>query len=151
MNEKSSPASLVVTTLTILGRPPKGRGFTLLEMLVVLVLISVIAGLTLPRLSRLYDSTLYSFDRAQVMGRIEGLGLQALQQGSGISLGGGADSDGKLPLLPVALPEGWHMSANPGIRFLANGVCLGGEVEVWTDHRKERWRLSPPLCRPEVL
>lgn len=126
------------------------RGFTLLEILVVLSLLGLIAGVALPRLSSLYDSSIRSFQRDEIRRQLEQLPIRAMEQSSEIILTSQTDpsEQGDLPALPIELPNGWSIKTSQPIHFLANGVCLGGEVSLSFAGRREQWRLSPPLCQP---
>lgn len=125
------------------------RGYTLLELLIVIVLIGLISGLTLPRLSRLYESAMTALERDLVLRQIAGLGYRAYRAGKTIELVSYPLPEGKH--LPLELPEGWVLTAESPIRYHYNGVCDGGMLILGRGEQKSRWRLLPPLCHPEPM
>lgn len=117
-------------------------GFSLLEMLVVLVLTSMTVALVGPRLSRSVEAIASSGDRAEVIRQLQELPLLARAQAAGIVL---ADQDDLSGLL--TLPEGWAVTALSPLSVKANGVCTAGRVRVSGAGVVEEWALSVPDCR----
>ncbi len=116
------------------------RGFTLLELLVVLSLIGLIAGVVAPRFINLGDKLSIKNQRLEVRQKINGLPLLALRKGMTLRI----DSE----RAPLSLPQGWRVTAATPVTYQSNGVCLGGEIEVWQgDNREERITLRAPLCQ----
>ena len=70
-----------------------GAGFTLVELLVVLVIVSLIAGFSLPRLSALYASVENAGQRGLIIDQVEGLGYQAYISGHSIVLEASRESE----------------------------------------------------------
>lgn len=47
----------------------------------------------------------------------------------------------------VALPEGWRISASPGLTYLPSGVCSGGQVSITSPNGREWiYLVEPPSC-----
>lgn len=130
---------------------PAGRenGYTLLELLIVLLLFSLLAGLVLPRLTSLYDGVVWANDRSEVLRGISELGFVANRQGKGFGLTS-LPSPGSAPA-PLVLPTGWRLLAEKPVLYLDNGVCLGGKIRLYCRERVLEITLRPPVCRPEVL
>ncbi len=143
------------------------QAFTLLELIVVLLLISLLAGLIFPRLvSFIPKEDIFLYQAANF---IEGARIKALHQHQDILLvfdpqnrtlslrlltKGGQKKLQQSLVVPeeieikahglLALPEN-----NWGILFLANGASTGGEVEI-IDHANQR-RLVCRLARSQFL
>ena len=64
----------------------KRSGFTLVEVLIVLVVVGLIAGISLPRLSAIYSSLDIAGQRSLIRDQIEGLGYRAYIGGRPIVL-----------------------------------------------------------------
>jgi general secretion pathway protein G len=54
-------------------------GYTLLELVVVLLLFSLLAGITIPRLTTMYDSFKNAYERDEVLAHLDSLGYIAFQ------------------------------------------------------------------------
>ena len=157
--------------------PAPIAGFTLLELVVVLLILGLVAGLAIPNLERLYAGTVRSTERDYILDQIASLGRRAMQErrtyvlagydggqdpeaGERVARGGSGSSDG--PAIRPArgpdpgagtidVPEGWKISFDEPLIIRANGVCLGAELTLL--HRGAvdlRLRLEPPYCRIEV-
>jgi prepilin-type N-terminal cleavage/methylation domain-containing protein len=136
------------------------RGFTLLEMLVVMVLMGLITTLALPAMQRWHDAIQAKAQAAVV---IDALRAAAFAAGAGrrtVAMEGGsfkvtdqttqdaAPSQGKPvaaeqapatagassepPPLQVNLPPGWRVDRVQPAQFLANGLCTPGSVSLKT-------------------
>ncbi|MDD5123596.1 prepilin-type N-terminal cleavage/methylation domain-containing protein [Methylovulum sp.] len=126
------------------------RGYTLLELLVVLLLLALVTGLIMPRLSNLYESAVRAFQREDLLQQISGLGYQAYQQGKTWRLGEVEDEKKNAELEPpLTAPEGWTISAGSPIDYYPNGVCTGGIITLQQGPFNQQWHLKPPLCQPE--
>jgi general secretion pathway protein G len=116
------------------------RAFTLLELLVVLSLIGLIAGVIAPRFSDFGDKLTLKNTQLEVRQKINGLPLLALRSASQLRI----DDQGA----PTELPTNWRATANPPIVYRSNGSCLGGQVEIWQGTTKRaNARLQPPFCQ----
>lgn len=122
------------------------RGYTLLELLIVLMLFSLLTALAIPRFVTLYASLTAAYQRDEVLRQIAGLGYRALSQGRELVIGE-ASASGAAEL---ALPEGWSVQAKPPIRYYRNGACAGGALELNAPQGTERLVLIPPLCQPQA-
>jgi prepilin-type N-terminal cleavage/methylation domain-containing protein len=61
-------------------------GFTLPELLVVLLIMSLLAGVTIPYLTKMYDSVQMAFQRDEIIAQLGSLNYLAFQQGQGFTL-----------------------------------------------------------------
>lgn len=123
------------------------RAFTLLEMLVVLLILGLIAGLAMPRLVTLYDRLAFALERDDVLAYVNDQGWQAYRAGQDLVLSEIA-SDTLVPSDEHAsLPPGWQLSAEPAIRYSALGVCSGGLLTLRKGDYSEQHELSAPRCQ----
>jgi prepilin-type N-terminal cleavage/methylation domain-containing protein len=126
------------------------RGFTLLEMLVVLAVTSLVAGYVVPSLGKLYARTEYALARDGVYARIAGLGYRAYVLGQSFDLDAGKVTQPLTDDEPMLeLPAGWRIETPKPIHFAFTGECTGGYLSVIDpDGMKTPVRLSAPLCDP---
>jgi general secretion pathway protein G len=140
-------------------------GYTILELLVVIFLISLLAGLAVPRLTSMYDSVQQAYEREEVLARLGGLGYLAFQQSRDFELvsypvetndnnpsntSAFTEKKASRPI-PLELPAGWQIRAEQPIQFFANGVCEGGMVYVLRQQQQFQVQLVPPFCLPKML
>ena len=126
-------------------------GFTLVEILVVLVIVGLIAGISLPRLSTLYASVENAGQRTLIIDQIEGLGYRAYSSGRPIVLEALGDSEDSVKKYPLQLPPGWRVDVAKPLRYSSQGVCGGGKLTINDpDGGRQAFRVAPPLCRLEA-
>ena len=140
--------------------PGAQTGFTLLELVVVLALLALVAGLAIPNLERLYAGAVRSTERAYILDQFAGLGRRAMQRGRAFVVVGSGDASrpaageaddpgparrrpAGFALPPAAradradraangidVPDGWEVSFDEPLVVRANGVCLGAELTL---------------------
>lgn len=116
------------------------RAFTLLELLVVLSLIGLVAGIVAPRFIDASDKLTLKNQLLEVRQKVNGLPLQAQSKESALRI----DAQGS----PLELPEGWRVTADPPAIYQSNGSCLGGQIEIWKGKtRRDSITLSAPFCQ----
>ena len=118
-------------------------GFSLLEMLVVLALISIMVALVAPRLAGTVRAIATSGERAETVRQIELLPLLARGQGQPIV----AATDAMLVAKGLALPDGWRAIALDPLQVAANGICHPARLRVEGGGVVEVWALAAPDCR----
>ena len=132
-------------------------GFTLLELIVVLLLVGLVTALAMPNLSQLYTSVTRTAERDYILDQFAGMGQQALLSGQGFVVLGtiGAtearlsqqvsNRDGQVYELDV--PEGWQVRLQEPLIVRGNGVCLGGELTlIRAGKLAYQISLDPPYC-----
>lgn len=116
------------------------NGFTLVEVLVVLILLGLTSALVLPKFPAIYERFK---SRAEQDAFFQGLGvltLKAYTQQQTIIL-----SQDSAPQL-LELPPGWQLHIDKPIVYKANGVCLGGSLSYIAKGITTQIKLAPPYC-----
>lgn len=131
-------------TSDTLKRTKKTQGFSLLELLVVLTLMGLIGAVVMPALSRLYDSLTGNAALETFRTSFNVIGHTAFNRTQEVSLATPVDAKRYL-----ALPDGWSAVFPRPVVFTADGICLGGEIQV-LDRSEDiviHERFSPPFCK----
>ena len=131
------------------------NGFSLLELLVVLALVSLVAALALPNLVGLYDSATRATERDLILDQFAGIGREAMLKGHGYAVYGTAPGPqpGDAPntgvqAYPLIVPDGWRVELDRPLWVRSNGVCLGATVTLsHPDVAPVEVALEPPYCR----
>ena len=135
----------------------RGRGFTLLELIVVLALVGLVTVLALPNLERMYEGFTRKAEQGRILNRIAGLGREAMLRGRAFAVyGAGEDAAEAIADRRVSgfepydldVPPGWEVNLDRPLLVRANGVCLGATVTLV--HRgvsAARVVLQAPYCR----
>ena len=118
-------------------------GFSLLEMLVVLALVSIMVALVAPRLAGTVRAIATSGERAETARQIERLPLLARGSGHPVLV----EADEPLVAEGLAFPEGWTATALEPLRVAANGICRPSRLRVEGGGVVEEWALAAPDCR----
>lgn len=126
-------------------RSLSARGFTLIEMLVVMVLLGLIASMALPAMQRWHDavqaksqvSALVQSVRAAIFAA--GAQRRVLRLAAGSfepelsSAGGDVRFGVEGETVKLSLPPGWKAGRVSAAAFLPSGLCEPGAVELVSD------------------
>lgn len=120
------------------------RGFTLIEILVVLAVMGLLASIAVPAMQRMAERYEISTQRSQLLAEINGMSYRAYANGKRVVVSD-QDSKGSQALIT---PPGWRIQTDKPIIYNFNGLCDGGKlVLIAPDNREETLRLEPPRCQ----
>ena len=123
------------------------RGFTLVELVVVLALVALATGIAAPAVVRGVAAARERGVLADVRVLLEGMPVRAVQSGSGLDMDAAA-----LRRLVPELPAGWRLEVDPPLRYAPNGVAAGGAVRLLIPGRDPTtWRVAAVSGRVEVV
>lgn len=122
------------------------RGFTLLEMLVVLVILGLAASVVAPPLARTLERVREAGDRDDVARGLEALPARAREAGQALEFRAGEP----IVIRDRPWPAGWAVVPITALRVEANGFCEGGTLQVVRPSGPISWTLAAPDCRVEV-
>lgn len=130
-----------------LHRAACARGFTLLELLVVLVLLGLITGLVAPLAANGLQAARERAVAAELAALMEALPVRAF----GAAVEQTYDSQA-LGRLLGDLPAGWELQVDPPLNYSPSGVASGGSVSLLTPGRSPtRWRVQPVSGEVQLL
>lgn len=125
------------------------RGFTLLEMVVVLVLTGFLLAIVVPNVQRLYDSMVTASDRKALQAALNRLPLYVQERGLPYTLRQLPDAGLEhADFNQLFADKQAQLKAVEPIFISAAGFCpFGGEVELHMQERIYHARLEAPRCR----
>lgn len=123
-----------------------GRGFTLLELVVVLSIMGLAAALAAPSVMRSVDSWQAQAEVDAVADQMRGLPARARAAGRAIAID---DEALRAEEPPLRVAEGWELAGADRWIVRANGYCEGGVVDLRRGDRRWRLRARAPFCDVE--
>ena len=122
-------------------------GFTLLEMLVVLALIGVMAGLALPNFTRFLESFTNNSKWNAIEREFADLPYQVFVSGVAFRLDPATAST-----RITAIPPDWRLEMSAPVLYRENGWCEGGRLAIVSAAGERRdYQLVSPTCSPIVV
>jgi general secretion pathway protein H len=135
-------------TQVVFQRPARARGFTLMELLVVLVIASLAISMVGPAFQRLLPGLTLEAESRKLAGLLRHARSQAILSGAPVALSQDAESGGLLLSYreqPYVLPEHFSLTLEPGpgateaavgvtqILFYPRGDSSGGSLSLALD------------------
>ena len=131
----------------------------MLELLVVLAVLVLMAGIVVPDFERLTASATRNAERDLILDQFAGLAAEAMLKGRDFMVLGTvvADVDTRAKasagrtVYPLDVPEGWDVELEEPLLVRATGICLGGRVILRHDAIPPiEIDLAAPYCRVEA-
>lgn len=127
------------------------RGFTLIEMMAVLVLFGLLTAVVLPNFQRWFDSTQQRVAAGELAIRVQKLLARSALLGQSLELNAVSArlplSDGD-PALP--LPDGWGVAEGSTIAIRASGLCRGAALELESSSQRMVVDIAANTCAVSV-
>lgn len=129
------------------------QGFTLIEMMAVLTLAALMAGVAIPAMQRWFDSVSERAQLTEVSIQFQRLASRAALLSQTVKLDKQSWksklNDGEPAL---NLPEGWAVSNDKSVIFYHSGVCAGGEVDLTAPQKRQlRLLIAPVSCDVSIV
>lgn len=126
--------------------PREGRGFTLLELLVVLAMVALVAGVAGPPVARWLESAELRGWRADLKARIEQYPVQAFLAGEPKEV----DAKTLIEGLP-SQPTNARVTLSQPLRYSAMGQAAGARVTLEAESWTATWEVQPFTGRVQEL
>ncbi len=117
------------------------KGFTLLELLVVLVIIGMAASFSGPRLWKLYAKAQERAVIQNFASSLQSLRMDILHSGRSLEIAAVSESAINENTQLPALPDGWVLQKSTSLRLLSTGATNGGSFEFRSPSEKQ-WKLT---------
>lgn len=129
------------------------RGFTLIEMVAVLTLAAVMAGVAVPAMQRWFDSISERAQLTEISIQFQRLASRAALLSETVKLSKlnwtSKLGDGSTML---SLPDGWLIVNEKPVIFFHSGICEGGIVELTGPQaRKVKLNIASVSCDVSVI
>lgn len=130
----------------------RSDGYSLLEILIILFILSLASAIAVPSLARTMDAVSLRAQSSQVAAQMQRFRHAAIVTGSVIEFGPYGNCTAEtVPdhrVTALGLPDGWDIEADC-IRFFASGMCEAGRLRlVAPTGRTAVFTIDPPDCVP---
>ena len=125
----------------------KSQGYSLVEVIAVLVILALVTSVVFPNLVRTYTSYRHSTAVATVIEQISALSFHAYNEQTRIELREAGDME---YLSWISLPENWLLKINEPIIVNANGFCSGGKLTLVSESDETALSIYAPYCRTSI-
>lgn len=117
-------------------------GFTMVELLVVMVIIALLGGVVVPNISSYINSRTLAEQRKSLATEIAALPAKAHFTQQAISI----NSSDQLALVTSGQINKDQITITQPIKVLSNGFCKGGELTLSLAGNNYVLSVNPPLC-----
>lgn len=126
-------------------------GFTLIEVLIALAIISMVAAVVVPSLARRLDAAFSDADLQQAQASARLLPARVATLGIDLTLDAAA-LDKPLPdgNLPLDIPPGWKVKIESPARLSRSGTCDAGSLVLLEPTEGRRWRFGVARITCEI-
>lgn len=149
------------TEIRLQRRP---RGFTLLELMVVMVLLGLVTSMTLPAMQRWHDGLLARTEASAIVEKLQAAAFDAGVQKRSLRLDAesftqgtppregvaGHDGSKKVERVKLSLPPGWQLGRSVAAVFGADGLCKPGLIALRSSRGTPLiFTVQGPICKIE--
>lgn len=127
--------------------PRAPRGFTLLELVVVLSILGLVAALAAPSLLRSLDAWRGQAAMDALVEQIRGLPGRARAMGQPVTV----DTQHLAGDAPVLVVDGLSLTIEEAWTVSANGYCEGGRLHIASDRWQREVEVRAPFCEPRIM
>lgn len=111
-------------------------GFTMIELLVTLVLMSLIVSMVVPQIDAWMNAREQASIKSEMISKLALLPLQASRQGETITVTTPQQLAVTASNVQITMP----------IKVMDNGFCQGGTFTIRATNRLSRYQVTSPLC-----
>lgn len=115
-------------------------GFSMIELIVVLLVLALLSAVTLPNVFKWYESRQKAQLRNELIASIANLPLYAYSQRKTLIIANSSE-------FPFELPQDVFLTFQPSLIVKANGYCMPATLEVKKDQETMSLNIEPPYCR----